>query len=141
MKKTASFWAKGLAMCSANFILAAIVLQAAAALFDWETATIIFIFTSIIFTLILSAWYSIKKRARHIWFIPISQAVAAISACVFLLIRDLLGLRPSQGFLDFGVSFEIFLVLIYGARWIIPSTIAALIYPVFLRKSKPTDER
>ena len=134
MKKRLSFWTKVLLSCAVHLLMAVILLELA------EAGGLPLIILTPAVAIILAAVCCYRGQMQNIWFIPLSQALLTFFACVFLYIRYLLGLRPSGGFIDFGVSFEIGIIALWGLVWLIPSAIAATVYLVVKRRARTMQE-
>ena len=81
---------------------------------------------------ILIAKYCRKKQIKSIWFIPVAQVILMFTVSMFLYLRDVLGFRRGAGgWIDFGVGFEIGIIIMYGLLWLVPAAILAFVYQIY----------
>lgn len=126
-----SFWKKLPCFCGVNIVLVVLTLGINPFRFSNPIAVglIITVPTTIVISYLL---YELKEQ--RIWYVPLSQIALCVCVCVVLIARDLLGLRRSGGFIDFGVGFDVTIVIILAAFWVIPSLFASFVYARLMKR-------
>ena len=77
-----------------------------------------------------------KMNEKQIWYFPLSQIIMCFVVCAYLLARNWLGLRRGGGWIDFGVGYDVMLVMLLAALWVVPSSIAALLFAFLIHSKK-----
>ena len=132
--KNLRFWGRVLRYCPVSIIMAAL-------LFPLLYTAPPLMLAAIIAIISLTAWLGYKKQVDSIWFIPATQMLLTVCACIILLILDIFGVRLSGGFISIGVGFLIPIAALYGLCWIVPSAVISAIYSSVVKyKAKSSRE-